>query len=203
MGGGRLSDIAAAIAIVFSAYSLWLTSLRPADLHAFVPPEISYASPFGNFEAFTIPVTITNEGAQSATVLSMALVVTDPARNVSKRFYSANIGPWTLEKFNAGEFQPFAPISIPGQSSVANTVQFNARGDETVMHIVENAGSFQFTITLDVPVSHDGFIDRLVSKAPQPLTFEMVLPVLIQRAFTTGAGTLKLHQKEWQSTGSS
>jgi hypothetical protein len=66
---------------------------------------------------------------------------------------------------------------------------------------VENAGSFQFTITLDVPINQDsGFIDRLVSKTPQPLTFEMVLPALVERAFTTGAGTLKLHQKEWQSS---
>jgi hypothetical protein len=201
-----LSDIAAAIAVVFSAYSLWQSSLSPAALDVFVPPVISYASPYqnSNFEAFAIPVTITNEGARTGTVLSMTLVVTDPARNVSKHFYSANFGKWTLDKFRAGEFQPFAPISIPGSSSATNTVQFYARSDETVMQIVEKAGQFQFAIMLDAPASQDvGIFGRLLSKAPQPLTFEMLLPGLNQRAFTSGAGTVELHQREWQSTSGS
>jgi len=34
----------------------------------------------------------------------------------------------------------------------------------------------------------------------QPLTFEMVLPELDHRAFSSGAGTVMLHQKEWQSS---
>jgi hypothetical protein len=55
-----LSDIAAAVAVLFSAYSLWQSSLRPAVFDVFVPPVIGYASPFqnSNFEAFAIPVTI-------------------------------------------------------------------------------------------------------------------------------------------------
>jgi hypothetical protein len=201
-----LSDIAAAVAVLFSAYSRWQSSLRPAVFDVFVPPVISYASPFqnSNFEAFAIPVTITNEGARTGTVLSVTLEVTDPARNVSKRFYSANFGQWTNDKFRAGDFQPFAPISIPGRSSVTNTVQFYARSDETVMQIVEKAGRFQFTISLDAPVSRDlGTVGRLLSKAPQPLTFEMVLPGLDHRAFTSGAGTVELHQREWQSSAGS
>jgi hypothetical protein len=90
----RLSDIAAAVALVFSAYNLWQASLRPSDLRIFVPPVISYASPFqnSNFEAFAVPVTITNEGARTGTVLSMTLTVTDPVKNLSKRFYSADFG---------------------------------------------------------------------------------------------------------------
>jgi hypothetical protein len=73
------------------------------------------------------------------------------------------------------------------------------------MQIVEKAGSFQFTITPDAPTNRDlGILDRLLSKAPKPVTFEMILPDLDNRAFTSGAGTVKLHQKEWQSsTGSS
>jgi hypothetical protein len=127
----RLSDIAAAVTIVFSAYGLWQSSLRPAILDVFVPPVISYASPFNNsnFEVFVIPVTITNAGARATTVLSIALVVTDPDRNVSKRFYSANFGPWTLDRFQSGEIQPFEPIWIPGRSNVANTVLCAQRRD--------------------------------------------------------------------------
>src|SRR5580704_8910073 len=199
----RLSDIAAAVALLFSAYNLWQASLRPSSLRVFVPPVINYASPFqnSNFEAFAIPITITNEGARTGTVLSMTLTVTDPAKNISKRFYSADFGQWTNAKFNGGDFRPFAPISIPGRTSHTDTVQFYARTDETVMQIVQEAGRFQFTITLDAPVNEDlGIVDRLLNKTTQPLAFEMVLPELDHRAFTSGAGTVALHQKEWQSS---
>ena len=198
-----LSDLAAAVAVVFSAYSLWQSSLRPAILQVFVPPVITYASPLqnSNFEAFSIPVTITNEGARSGTVLSMTLVVTDPVKNMSKRFYSANFGQWTNQKFREGEFQPFAPISIPGRTSLTNTVQFYARTEETVQQIVREAGRFQFTITLDAPFSQGlGITGRLFNRGTAPLTFEMVLPDLDHRAFTSGAGTVALHHKNWQSS---
>jgi hypothetical protein len=90
---------------------------------------------------------------------------------------------------------------MPGRSSVTNAVQFYARSDETVMQIVQAAGRFQFTITLDCPVRRDlGMADRLRNKAAQPLTFERVLPELDHRAFTSGVGTVKLHQQEWQSS---
>jgi hypothetical protein len=185
------SDVAAVIALLFSAYSLWQTSLRPATLQVYVPPVISYASPFqnSNFEAFAIPITITNGGARTGTVLSMTLLVTAPEQKVSKHFYSANFGQWTNDKFRGGEFKPFAPISIPGRTSLSDTVQFYARTDETVMQIVRAAGRFQFTITLDSAASKT-----------RPLTFEMVLPELDNRAFTSGAGSVTLHQKEWQSS---
>jgi len=199
----RLSDIAAGFALLLSIFNFWQTTLRPSSLKVFVPPVIAYASPFqnSNFEAFAIPVTITNDGARTGTVLSMTLVATDLAKNVSKRFYSANFGQWTNDKFRNGEFRPFAPISVPGGTSHTDTVQFHARSDETVMQVVEAAGRYRFTLTLDAPVSNDlGVVDRLLNQTTQPLTFEMVLPQLDHRAFNSGAGTVAFHQKEWQSS---
>jgi hypothetical protein len=198
-----LSDFAAAVALVFSAYSLWQSSLRPAALQIFVPPVITYSSPFqnSNFEAFIIPVTLTNEGAQTGTILSITLVVSDPANRVSKRFYSASFGPWTTARFRGGEFAPFAPISIPGRTSITNVVQFYARIEEPVMQVVSAAGRFQFAITLDTPASRKlGLISRLLSRRLRPLTFEMVLPELDHRAFNSGAGTVVLHQEKWQTS---
>jgi hypothetical protein len=198
-----LSDIAAAVALVFSAYSLWQSSLRPPALQIFVPPVIAYASPLqnSNFEALMIPVTITNEGAQTGTILSATLVVTDLAKKASKRFYSANFGQWTNEKFRSGEFQPFAPISIPGRTSLSNVVQFYARTEEPVMQIVSAAGRFQFAITLDTSASGKlGLLGRLLAKRTRPLVFEMLLPQLDHRAFNSGAGTVMLHQEKWQSS---
>jgi hypothetical protein len=200
----RVSETTAAIvALVLSVYNFWQNTLQPSTLSVFVPPVISYASPFqnSNFEAFTIPITITNDGARTGTLLSMTLVVTDPTKNISKRFYSANFGRWTNDKYRNGDLEPFAPISLPARTSHTETVQFYARSDEKVMQIVQDAGRFQFALSLDAAISEDlGFVDRFLNKAAQPLTFEMVLPELDHRAFTSGAGTVMLHQKDWQSS---
>ncbi len=57
--GGRLTAIVSAIALLFSAYSLWDSSLKAPDLKVFVPPVIQYSSPYNNsnFEVFAIPIT--------------------------------------------------------------------------------------------------------------------------------------------------
>jgi hypothetical protein len=197
------SNFFATIALLVSAYSLWETSLKRSALKVFVAPVIRYASPYQNtnFEVFAIPVTITNAGARTGTVMSMGLVVTDLANNVSKRFYSADFGQWSIEKARKGDFRPFVPIPLPGRSSHTDTVLFHARTDETVMQIVQAAGRFQFTLTLDAALSEDfGVADRFWRNSPQPLRFEMVLPELDHRAFTSGNGTVALHQKVWQSS---
>ena len=107
------SNFFSLVAMIVSAYSLWETSLKRSKLKVFVAPVIRYASPYQNtnFEVFAIPVTITNAGARAGTVMSIALQVTDPDRKVSKRFYSADLGQWGIEKARQGEFRPFAPIS--------------------------------------------------------------------------------------------
>jgi len=182
---------------------MWETSLKRSALTVFVAPVVRYASPYqnSNFEAFAIPLTISNTGARTGTVMSLALEVTDPANNVFKRFYSADLGQWSIEKARKGDFQPFAPIPLPGRSSHTDTIIFHARTEETVQQIVQAAGRFQFTLTLDVALSEDfGVIDRFWHKAPTPLRFEMVLPELDHRAFTSGSGTVALHQKDWQSS---
>lgn len=58
--GGLAVAAISAIALAFSAYSLWETSLKSSDLQIFVPPVIYYSSPYNNsnFEMIQIPVTI-------------------------------------------------------------------------------------------------------------------------------------------------
>src|SRR6266567_7302265 len=114
-----LSDIGSAAAFVVSAYSLYQTTLKRAGMKVFVSPVIRYASPYqnSNFEAFAVPLTVTNEGAQTGTVLSMDLVVKNPERSLSKRFFSADVGQWSVEKAQKGDFTPFAPIVLAGRSS--------------------------------------------------------------------------------------
>src|SRR5262249_27353660 len=122
-----LSDIGAGAAVVISAYSLWQTSLKRAALKVFVSPVIRYASPYqnSNFEAFAIPLTTPNGGARTGTVMSMALVVRAPERNLTKRFYSADVGQWSIEKSRSGDFRPFAPIVLSGRASHTETILFH------------------------------------------------------------------------------
>ncbi len=191
------------IALLFSVYNFWQNSQRPPELRIFVPPVIDYASgpyPDSQFEAFAIPVTVVNQGARAGTILSMVLTVTDPKNHTSKRFYSANVGPYSQEKMRNGDRHPFAPISLAGRASYSDTVQFLARGDQDLKAIVQAAGNYQFTITVDSPKLEYGFFDQMFSKVVVPLNFEMVLQELDRRLFLTGDGTISMHEKDWQST---
>jgi hypothetical protein len=198
-----LSDILGVVALVVSAFSLWQSTLKRSELTVFVAPIVRYASPYqnSNFEAFCIPLTIANEGARTGTVLSLRLTVTDPQNNQSKRFYSADFGEWSVQKAQNGEFRPFAPLVLAGHSSHTDTVIFHPRHDETVMQIVQATGRFKFTLGLDTALSEQfGLLDRLWRAPPKALNFEMDLPVLDHRAFTSGSGTLALNQIDWRSS---
>ena len=199
----RLSEIASVIALLFSVYNFWQNSQRPPELRIFVPPVIDYsAGPYedSKSEVFAIPVTVVNQGARAGTILSLVLTVTDPKNHTSKRFYSANVGPYSLEKFRNGDRHPFAPISLAGRMSYTDTVQFLARGDQDLKPIVQAAGNYQFAVTVDSPKLEYGFFDQMFSKAVVPLNFEMVLQELDRRHFITGDGTISMHEKDWQST---
>jgi hypothetical protein len=198
-----ISEIVAVVAFLMSAYSLWQSTLKRSNLTVFVAPIIRYASPYQNtnFEAFAVPLTIANDGARTGAVLSLGLIVRDPANNVSKRFHSADFGEWSIEKQQTGGFRPFAPIVLAGRTSHTDTVVFHANTDETVMQIVQATGKYEFTLTLDIAANESfGLLDRLWREPPRPLSFTMDLPVLDHRAFTSGSGTLALHQASWRST---
>ncbi len=94
-----------------------------------MPPVTRYASPYQNsiYEVFEIPLTIVNEGARTGTVLSLNLQVTN-ARGISKHFYSAGLGSWSMGKARGEGLSPFTPISLPGRTSHSAVILFYARG---------------------------------------------------------------------------
>jgi hypothetical protein len=207
--GSRLPAIVSVLALSISAYTLWENSLRQANLQVFVPPVVQYASPYqnSNFEVLAIPLTIANEGAQTGTVVSMDLAVTDPKTQATKHFYSADFGRWTMEKTRSGAYQPFAPISLDGRGRRTETVLFYPRSDqEKPDQLVREIGIYRFTLTLDEDRTHDsGWLDRLVerigwldrwwhSSAPS-VSFERELRWYDARAFTNG--TLPMYAVDW------
>jgi hypothetical protein len=197
-----LSTSLSALALVFSAYSLWESRLKDSDLRIFVPPVIQYSAPYqnSNFEVVAIPVTIANEGARAGTVLSIELVVTDAKTSQTKRFYSADFGRWTMERSRSGAFQPFAPIVLPGYSSRTETVLFYTRGEsEQPPQIIRETQAYRFTLTLDEAAVDDlQPFGGLIRRAPASITFERELPFYDARAFNNG--TLSLYAKDWRSS---
>jgi len=188
--GGKLAAVLSAVALVFSGYSLWETSLKAADVHLFVPPVIQFAAPYqnSNFEVIAVPVTLANEGARTATVLSMDLAVTDPRTKQTKHFYAADLGRWTMERTRSGAYEPFAPLSLAGRSSRTEQVLFYPRGqEEKPDEMIRELGPYNFTLTLDVAESD----------AKPSVSFDRSLPFYDARTFNER--TLPLYSADWRA----
>lgn len=202
--GGRITAVVSAIALAFSAYSLWDSSLKQPDLKVFVPPVIHYASPYSNsnFEVFAIPVTLINDGGRTGTVLSIELEVASTKGGETKRFHAADLGRWTMERTRAGAYQPFAPISLAAKASRTETVLFYPKSDkEKPDQLVREPGQFQFRLTLDeAEVDDFGPLDRLWPRKPARVAFTSELRFFDARAFQNG--TLQMHSLDGRSARS-
>ena len=189
--GGKLAAVLSLFALLMSAYSLWETSLKQADVQIFVPPVIQYSAPYqnSNFEMIAVPVTLTNEGARTATVLSMELAVTDPRTKQTKRFYAADFGRWTMERTRTGAYEPFAPLSLAGRSSRTESVLFYTRGDDQKpAQLIEAVGPYTFELIFDVAES----------RSKPTVKFDRSLLYYDARAFTER--TLPMYSADWQSS---
>jgi hypothetical protein len=130
---GGVTSIVSAVALLFSAYSLWETSLKQADLSVYVTGIISYGRdtsdnndvlPVGGFEVLALPITIANGGARDAAILSLQLDVKNLKTGLSARFE----GTYTAEAayFAAGPRPktPFSALVIAGRTAWTGTVLF-------------------------------------------------------------------------------
>jgi hypothetical protein len=199
--GGLAATLLSAVAVAFSGYSLWDTSLRAADLQAFVPRVIYYAAPYqnSNFEMISIPVTLLNDGARTGTVLEMDLAVTDPRTKATKHFYAAEFGVWSMERTRERAYTGFAPIPLEGRSSRTESVLFYTRGeDEKPEQLIREVGPYQFTLT--ITQAEDAGPFSASPAKPISVSFERELPFYDARAFETG--TIFMPAKDWKSSSS-
>jgi hypothetical protein len=170
------------VALLVSAYSFYESSLKGADLSIFVAPRIDYTDPDrpeAVREIFIMPVTIANEGARAATVMSVNLEVVNPRTKQSKTFYAARLGSW-------GEtpLKPFAPAVVTGKSTYSQALQFEPRVGEAVPRILDlEAGGYTFKLSLDVAGGGLG------SGSGTSLQFEMQTGQMDYRMFN-GIGTM-------------
>jgi hypothetical protein len=189
--GGKLAAILSLFALTLSGYSLWDTSLKKADVQIFVPPVIQYSAPYqnSNFEMIAVPVTLTNEGARTATIVSMQLAVTDPRTKQTKHFYTADFGRWTMDRTRSGSYEPFAPLSLAGRSSRTESVLFYTRGDDQKPNqLIEAVGPYNFELIFDVAES----------SVKPTVKFDRSLLYYDARAFNER--TLPMYSADWQSS---
>lgn len=200
--GGRTTAVVSALALLFSGYSLWDSSLKAPSIKVFVPPVIQYSSPYNNsnFEMIAVPVTLINDGGRTGTVLSMTLEASSAKHPTPKRFYAADFGRWTMEKTRASAYEPFAPISLTGKASRTETVLFYTDGpDQKPEQLITEPGKYSFKLTLDEAQSSD-VLDKLMTSAPASVAFESELRYFDARAFNTG--TLPLYSTSGKSVSS-
>jgi hypothetical protein len=193
--GGVQATILSAVALVLSSFSLYESSFKTAELEIFIPPVIHYARDNGgDVELFAIPVTITNGGARTGTVLSMELQVEDLKTKKTKRYYSAFLGEHQVDA-NASS-RSFAPLSIAGHATFTDTVRFYPVGNP-LPKLVEDAGDFRFTMSLvTAEPAHPDLIDRYWRLWPAPLTFERTLPWISEEQLGSRRITIAMHGKE-------
>jgi hypothetical protein len=132
---GAVTTVVSAAALLFSAYSMWETSLKQADVNLYVTGVVTYdrdasaaenIMPNGGFEVFAVPITIANSGARDAAILSLQVDAANQRTGLSARFE----GEYTVDGTyfaSAGDKRPKTPFSalvIPGRSAWTGTVLF-------------------------------------------------------------------------------
>jgi len=136
LGGGKApATVISAAALVFSAFSLWESTLKQADLSVYVTGVVAYERdttadesirPPGGFEVLAVPITIANGGARDGAVLALQLDVKNPRTGLAARLE----GTYTADGAyfaNAGARRPKTPFSalvIAGRSAWTGTVLF-------------------------------------------------------------------------------
>src|SRR5215468_10838371 len=136
VGGGKAAaTVISAVALLFSGFSLWETSLKQAELNVYVTGVVGYERdlsaddyilPAGGFEVFAVPITIANSGARDGAVLALELNATNPRTGMTGRFeatYTAEAAYFA----NTGAKRPKMPFSalvIAGRSAWTGTVLF-------------------------------------------------------------------------------
>jgi hypothetical protein len=189
-----LPTLMSAMALLFSAYSLYEAVLRAPQLAMFVAPRIDYTDPDrpeAVREVFIMPVTVANDGARPATVLAINLEVVNPRTKQSKLFYAARLGSW-------GEvpIRPFAPVVLAGRATYSQALQFEPRVGEAVARILEaEPGSYIFRLALDVAAAGQG--GGTASAGAAQLQFEMQAGQIDYRFFQ-GTGTMAMWAPDYR-----
>ncbi len=194
--GGLHATILSGVALVLSAFSLYESSFKTAEIEIYVPPVIQYARDGGgDIEVFVVPVTVTNAGDRTVTVLSMQLDVENLKTRQTKRYYSASLGEHQVDA--DAPSRSFAPLSIAGHGTFSDTVRFYPVGNP-LPKLAEEAGDFKFTLSLvTAQPARPDLVERLLGSKPAPITFERTLPWISEQQLEQRRITISMPEKGW------
>ncbi len=204
-GGGLAATILSGIALLISALSYYESALKAAELDVFVPPVIQYGRD-GDSEVFAVPITISNGGSSTGTVLAMELTGEALKQaadlDTTKVYYSAFTGEHPRDA--AVAHRSFAPISVPGRASFTETVRFYPQG-KILPRLVQQEGEFRFTLKLKIAATQQpSWLERMLTpKPPAPVMFTRVLPYLSHQHLEFRRGTISMHAPDWQPSATS
>src|SRR5262245_8398580 len=186
-GGGYVTAVMSAIALVFSAYSLWETSLKQADLTAYVTGAVIYTTdPFGSadvqeaggHEVLAVPVTIGNGGAREAAVLSLRLDAKNTTTGKAARFeavYMADAAYFaTIDKGKRPK-TPFAALLVTGRTAWSGTVLFYSDDHKTRVITPKDRGRVELTITAHT-APPSGWLERMFGGTVPPVKIALDVP---------------------------
>jgi hypothetical protein len=133
--GGTITAIGTVVALAFSAFNLWETSLKQPELTPYVTGVVTYerdrtasvsVQPDGGFEVLAVPITIANGGARDGAVLSLQLDVKNQSTGLTARFEAiyAVDGTYFASKGDKRPKTPFSALVIAGRSAWTGTVLF-------------------------------------------------------------------------------
>ncbi|MCH9766081.1 MAG: hypothetical protein K0U34_08835 [Alphaproteobacteria bacterium] len=186
--GTVLTALVSGLALLFSAFSLYQTVLKQAELHLFVPETIGYTrDPNGSFEVLVVPITVANSGARDGIVSSLQLTVrnveTKRERTFAASFFAEPGYFSTKEDYREGKTRPktpFAPLTVAGRSGYSGTVLFYPR-EYSEDRVVAAAGKFELKLSARMQtVEQMGVLDRLWATKLSPITFKADLPRVSQ-----------------------
>jgi hypothetical protein len=186
-GGGSAAVVISAIALVFSAYSLWETSLKQADLTAYVTGAVTYTTdPFGGsdvqeaggHEVLAVPVTIANGGAREAAVLSLHLDAKNATTGKAARFeavYMADATYFATSDKGKRPKTPFAALVVGGRSAWSGTVLFYSDDYKTRVITPKDRGRVELTIMARL-AQPSGWLDRMLGGSVPPAKVALDVP---------------------------
>jgi hypothetical protein len=134
--GGVITAIGTVVALVLSAFSLWETSLKQAELSVHIPGVVTYARdasgpdhsrPAGGFEVLAVPLTIANGGARDAAVVALGLDVKNIRTGLSAHFratYIAEPSFFNPDMRAVRQKTPFSALVVAGRSAWRGSVIF-------------------------------------------------------------------------------
>ena len=176
----RATAVVSAIALLLSAYSLWETSLKQADLGVYITDTVSYARDIsggfdvrqaGGYEVLAVPITIANDGARDDAVLSVRLEARNPKTGETVRFNAAYTADATYfaatDNPTTGAKRPkvpFAPLVIAGRSAWSGTILFYP-ADYKEKKLVTSNGKIEATLSVLTPAP-SGWLSRALGAGP-------------------------------------